>query len=69
MILYFTQSRGGGSALRLEAAIDRLLIHPEAYAEAGDVPEELREYLGTYVADWANHRKEEFGRTSRLSET
>lgn len=60
MILYFTQSRGGGSALRLEAAIDRLLIHPEAYADAGEVPEELREVLGTYVADWSNHMKEEF---------
>jgi len=60
MILYFTQSRGGTSALRLEGVIDRLLIHPEAYAEAGEAPEELRDYLGTYIADWATHMKEEF---------
>ncbi len=60
MILYFTQSRGGSTALRLEGAIDRLLIAPEAHAGRAEVPEELEQYLGTYVADWANHMKEEF---------
>ena len=60
MILYFTQSRGGGSALRMEEAIDRLLISPEAYADVAEIPEELQEYLGVYIADWANHMKEEF---------
>jgi CubicO group peptidase (beta-lactamase class C family) len=61
MILYFTQSRGGGSALRLEEAIDRLLIAPETYAGDDEaVPAELRPYVGTYVSDWLNHMKEDF---------
>jgi CubicO group peptidase (beta-lactamase class C family) len=59
MILYFTQSRGGSSALRLEEAIDRLLISPESYSQVAEVPEELQEYLGTYIADWSTHMKEE----------
>jgi hypothetical protein len=60
MILFFTQSRGGGVALRLEEVIDRLLISPETYAASPDVPAEFSPYLGTYIADWANHMKEEF---------
>ncbi|MCP3919872.1 MAG: beta-lactamase family protein [bacterium] len=60
MILCFTQSRGGGAVLRLEESIDRLLISPEVYAGSEAVPDELQPYLGTYVADWANHMKEEF---------
>lgn len=60
IILFFTQSRGGGAVLRLESAIDRLLISPEAYADQADVPAELQEYLGTYISDWATHMKEEF---------
>lgn len=60
IILYFTQSRGGGSALRLEEAIDRLLIAPEVYAGQAAPPAALEEYLGTYIADWSQHMKEEF---------
>ena len=60
MILFFTQSRGGGSVLRLEEDIDRLLITPEAWDVEAEVPGELQPFLGTYVADWGNHMKEEF---------
>ncbi len=60
IILFFTQSRGGGAVLRLEEEIDRLLISPEAYAGHGDVPPEFEPYVGIYIADWANHMREEF---------
>jgi CubicO group peptidase (beta-lactamase class C family)/formylglycine-generating enzyme required for sulfatase activity len=49
MILYFTQSRGQSTGLRLEREIDRLLIHPRAEAEATEVPEEFEPYLGPYT--------------------
>jgi CubicO group peptidase (beta-lactamase class C family)/formylglycine-generating enzyme required for sulfatase activity len=50
IILYFTQSRGQSTGLRLEREIDRLLIHPRPEAEANDVPEEFEAYLGAYTA-------------------
>ncbi len=59
MVFFFTQKRGGTFALRLEEAIDRLLIAPEAYADRS-IPVELKPYVGTYIADWADHMKEEF---------
>ncbi|MDY7107636.1 MAG: serine hydrolase [Planctomycetota bacterium] len=60
MVLYFTQSRGGLSVLRLEEEIDRLLIHPERAASAAEMPDEYRPYLGTYVADFGPFRDVEF---------
>jgi CubicO group peptidase (beta-lactamase class C family) len=60
MVLCFTQSRGGGAVLRLEEALDRLLIDPEAYSAQPEVPLELRPCLGVYIADWSSHMKEEF---------
>jgi CubicO group peptidase (beta-lactamase class C family) len=60
MVLFFTQKRGGSFTLRLEEAIDRLLIAPEAYADRSLIPVELEPYVGTYIADWADHMKEEF---------
>ncbi|MBL8842272.1 MAG: beta-lactamase family protein [Planctomycetes bacterium] len=60
MVLFFTQSRGGTAALRLEESIDRLLIAPEAYANAPAAPAELAPLLGSYVADWGSHMDEEF---------
>jgi CubicO group peptidase (beta-lactamase class C family) len=50
MILYFTQSRGGVTALRIEEHIDSLLIHP-GKTLADDIPVELRPYLGQYIAN------------------
>ena len=57
MVLYFTQSRGGVSALRLEREIDRLLIHPGIEPE---IPEEYQPYLGVYLANFGPHHNEEF---------
>ncbi len=60
IVLCFTQSRGGAAMMRLEKALDRLLIDPDAYADQPEVPLELRPCLGVYVADWSNDMKEEF---------
>ncbi len=59
-ILYFTQSRGGPTVLKMEAAIDRLLLHPDEEMTASEIPESLRPYVGTYVANFANFENEEF---------
>jgi CubicO group peptidase (beta-lactamase class C family) len=62
IVLYFTQSRGQATGWRLQAAIDRLLIHPgeEIVQTAGtEVPERFKPYLGVYVANFANFRDEE----------
>lgn len=58
IILFFTQSRGGMSAMRLEEHIDRLILNPGRAAAA--VPEELKEYLGVYVANFASYECEPF---------
>ena len=49
MILYFTQSRGGMTPLKIEDPIDRLMIHP---GEKELVPNKLRPYVGTYIANY-----------------
>jgi CubicO group peptidase (beta-lactamase class C family) len=48
IVLYLTQSRGQGTGIALEDAIDRLLIHPDR--EEVELPDELKPYLGTYTA-------------------
>jgi len=59
MILYFTQSRGGVTVIRLEAEIERLLLDPPE--DAGlEMPAEYAEYLGTYTADFGPFRNEPF---------
>ncbi len=60
MILLFTQSRGGNATLRVEEAIERLLLHPEAAGVAGATPEEFKPMIGTYLANFATYRNEEF---------
>lgn len=60
MILCFTQSRGGPAVLRLEETIERHVIHPDLYTGDSEVPEGWRPFLGTYIADWAQHMNEEF---------
>ncbi|MCK5058504.1 MAG: class A beta-lactamase-related serine hydrolase [Candidatus Aminicenantes bacterium] len=50
MILYFTQSRGQATGLRLEKHIDRLLINPGSVSDPAPVPENLKFYLGKYTA-------------------
>ena len=58
MVLLFTQSRGGGAVLRFEAVLDRLLIAPENHVADSSVDPALAPYLGTYVADFAQHMNE-----------
>ncbi|MHC4078674.1 MAG: serine hydrolase domain-containing protein, partial [Planctomycetota bacterium] len=58
MVLYFAQSRGQATAIRLELAIDEILIHPGG--SAANVPAQYRKYLGTYVADSGPLRNQEF---------
>ncbi len=59
IILYFTQSRGGSTAIRLEAEIQRLLLEPRN-GMAVAVPAAYGELLGTYVADFGPFRDEPF---------
>ncbi len=51
MILYFTQSRGGATAIRLEEEIERLLLDP-APRGGLQMPSEYADYIGTYMADF-----------------
>ena len=60
MVLYFTQSRGGLSVLRLEEDVDRLIVHPRPDGATDAVPEHLQPYLGTYVANYGPFRNVEF---------
>ena len=61
MILYFTQSRGGATVIRLEETIDRLLINPGAPGEAVvALPEGWDTYLGTYTGSEGAVRNQEY---------
>jgi hypothetical protein len=54
MVLYFTQSRGSVSGLRLETAIHNLLIDPDAAPSGTAVPEEFEPFLGDYLPSGAS---------------
>lgn len=56
--LYFTQSRGGSTVLRLEEHIDRLLLHPGEGGE--EVPGELAPHIGVYIANFGSFENERF---------
>jgi CubicO group peptidase (beta-lactamase class C family) len=60
MILLFTQTRGSTALLRVEEAIERLLLHPEAAVAAAEIPEMFKPMVGTYIANFAAFRNEEF---------
>lgn len=60
MILYFTQSRGGSSALRLEEPIDQLILHPDRIKVVEEVPEKYKQFVGKYIANFAAFINEEF---------
>jgi len=60
MILYFTQSRGGNSGIRLEAKIDEIFIHPELKEINSKAREEYERYLGGYTANFGPFRNAEF---------
>lgn len=59
IILYFTQSRGGSTVIRLEAEIQRLLLDPTDDAEF-EMPEAYAGLLGTYTANFGPFRNEPF---------
>ena len=59
MILYFTQSRGGVTPIRLEAEIERLLLDP-ADGPVAEIPVAYGDYLGTYTANFGSFRDEPF---------
>jgi CubicO group peptidase (beta-lactamase class C family) len=60
MILYFTQSRGSTSGIKLESMIDELLIHPELAEMNAGVRERYADYLGSYTANFGPFRNTEF---------
>jgi CubicO group peptidase (beta-lactamase class C family) len=60
MILYYTQSRGQATGTRLEAEIDRLLLHPGQERAEAEVPPMYVPYLGVYLADFAAFNNEQF---------
>ncbi len=59
IILYFTQSRGQVTGIRLETDLDRLLMHSE-YAPPPEILAKYQPYLGTYVSESAASKGEEF---------
>jgi CubicO group peptidase (beta-lactamase class C family) len=60
MILYFTQSRGSTSGIKLEFKIDELLIHPELRELNNRAREQYARYLGSYTANFGPFRNTEF---------
>ncbi len=62
--LYFTQSRGALTPIRIESDIERLLIHPGVEET---VPDSLRPYLGRYAPETGSLEVKVFGRGGRLS--
>ena len=60
MILYFTQSRGSTTGIKLESNIDELLIHPEIAALNEEIRVQYEGYLGSYIANFGSFRNAEF---------
>ena len=60
IILYFTQSRGSTSGIKLESMIDELLIHPELREINTKAREKYAKYLGSYTANFGPFRNAEF---------
>jgi hypothetical protein len=60
IILYFTQSRGSSTGIKLESKIDELLIHPELKELNNLVLEKHGKYLGKYTANFGPFRNTEF---------
>lgn len=60
IVMYYTQSRGGVSVVRIERDLDRLLFNPDGYLATEEVPEKYRPFVGTFIANFASFRDEEF---------
>lgn len=56
MILYFTQSRGQATGLKLEKEIDKLLIHPSEGEEVVTIPARFKPFIGKYTANFGPFR-------------
>jgi CubicO group peptidase (beta-lactamase class C family) len=59
IVLYFTQSRGSTTGLKLEAKIDELLIHPEITELNNNARKKYEKYLGGYIANFGPFRNTE----------
>jgi len=60
IVLYFTQSRGSTTGIRLEAKIDELLIHPEIKELNEKAGKKYEKYLGSYIGNFGPFRDSEF---------
>jgi CubicO group peptidase (beta-lactamase class C family) len=61
MVLYFTQSRGQATGIRLETEIHNLLIDPGGAVEAvSAIPEKYRPYVGKYTANFGPYQNAVF---------
>jgi CubicO group peptidase (beta-lactamase class C family) len=60
IVLYFTQSRGSTSGMKLESKIDELLIHPELEELNNQAREQYASYLGSYTANYGPFVNAEF---------
>jgi CubicO group peptidase (beta-lactamase class C family) len=60
MILYFTQSRGSTSGMKLESKIDELLIRPELKELNNQAREQYASYLDSYTANYGAFVNAEF---------
>jgi len=60
IVLYFTQSRGGASGIKLEKDIYRFLINPDEKLTEVEIPEEFKPYLGKYTSSIGTFTNVEF---------
>jgi hypothetical protein len=60
MVLYFTQSRGQSTGIRLEKDIYRLLINPDFNEDASPLSEEFKPFIGQYTANFGPYKDVKF---------
>jgi len=60
MVLYFTQSRGGLTGMRLEKEIYKLLINPDFKEAASQIPEKYKPFIGQYAANFDSFKNVKF---------
>jgi CubicO group peptidase (beta-lactamase class C family) len=58
IVCYFTQSRGGLTAIRLETTVQETLLRRTG--PAAKVPDELKPYLGTFYASFGQYKNTPF---------
>ena len=60
IVLYFTQSRGSTTGLKLEANLGELLVNPEIRELNNEARERYEKYLGDYIANFGPFRNTKF---------